>query len=225
MFRQPSSRPFRPLTEIRLSERWFNLASRIARPLDRTVAQAIFNDLEARYGAPDRHYHDRRHIAACLELLDSVRHLANDPDAIELAIWFHDAVYDTRRQDNEEASARLADAALQRLGIAPSVRQRVYDLVLATRHSAPPSDSDSALLLDMDLSTLGQPAALFDTYEAAIRREYAWVPETDFRMGRTKLLRSFLAREPIYSTPYFRDQFETMARENLTRSIAKLGAV
>jgi predicted metal-dependent HD superfamily phosphohydrolase len=211
--------------ETRLIERWFNLAARMASPLDRDVALALFDEPRARYAGAERHYHTLGHIAACLDWLESARRLAADPGVLGLAIWYHDAVYDTHRPDNEEASARLADAALQRLGIALSIRQRVSGLILATRHNAPPAppgDPDTGLLVDIDLAILGQPAEVFDAYEAAIRREYAWVADEDFRAGRRKVLQTFLHRPHIFATGHFRALLETPACENLARSLARL---
>jgi predicted metal-dependent HD superfamily phosphohydrolase len=207
-----------------MRDRWLTLAARFSGTSARDAAGAIFDDLHARYTAPDRHYHDLRHIAACLDLLDASRAIAHEPDNIELAIWFHDAVYETRGRDNEGASAQLADAALQRLGIASPIRRHVADLILATRHDRVPADPDAALLVDIDLAILGQPVGIFDAYEAAIRREYAWVPDADFRVGRSKVLRAFLARPHIYATAHYQNLFEQPARDNLVRSLAALNA-
>jgi predicted metal-dependent HD superfamily phosphohydrolase len=203
-------------------DRWLSLIARISTQFRADAARAIFEDLFARYTAADRRYHDFRHIATCLGLLDAVRLLARHPDSIELAIWFHDAVYDTRRSDNEQASARLAVDTLAGLGIGPSITQPVGGLIRATRHDATPSDADTGLLVDIDLSILGQPAPVFDEYEAGIRFEYAWVPDSAFRAGRSEVLQSFLDRPRIFYTSHFHDAFESAARQNLARSLARL---
>jgi len=203
-------------------DRWLPLIARVSNDFRTDAARAVFDDLFARYTSADRRYHDFRHVADCLRLLDSARGLARGADAIELAIWFHDAIYDSRRSDNEEASARLAVDSLAGLDVPASMTQAVHELVLATRHNAPPADPDAALLIDIDLSILGQPAPVFDEYEAGIRFEYAWVSEPEFQAGRSKVLRSFLDRPRIYCTDYFRDAFESAARENVARSLAKL---
>src|SRR5580698_10201794 len=98
-------------------DRWLALIARVSDDFHPDAAREVFDDLFARYTAADRRYHDFHHIEACLRLLDSVRGLARHPDSIELAIWFHDVVYDSRRSDNEEASASLAVDALGRLGV------------------------------------------------------------------------------------------------------------
>jgi predicted metal-dependent HD superfamily phosphohydrolase len=203
-------------------DRWLTLAARVSDPYLPDAARAIYDELFTRYTAADRRYHDLRHIETCLRLFDSVRALAGDADSIELAIWFHDAIYDSRRSDNEESSAHLAVDALARLGVPPTITQPVSGLILATRHNAPPTDADAALLIDIDLSVFGQPVHVFDEYEKGVRFEYAWVPESSFRAGRSKVLQSFLDRPQIYTTDYFHNALESTARENLMRSLANL---
>jgi predicted metal-dependent HD superfamily phosphohydrolase len=203
-------------------DRWLALVTRVSIPPVPDAAHAVFDDLVTRYTAVNRRYHTLAHIDACLQVFDRVRTVAQHPDLIELAIWFHDAIYDSRRSDNEESSARLAVDALARLGVPPATTQAVHDLILVTRHTAPPADPDAALLVDIDLSILGQSASVFDEYEAGIRFEYSWVPDPDFRAGRSTLLQSFLDRPQIYFTSYFQAAFESTARQNIARSLAKL---
>ena len=203
-------------------DRWSALIARVTEMPGHDRARAVFVDLYTRYTAADRHYHDIHHIDHCLQLFDTVSALASQPDAIELAIWFHDAIYDSHKSDNEASSASLADSALMRLGVPHATRQTVCDLILGTQHNAPPADPDAALLVDIDLSILGQPAPIFDAYEAGVRFEYAWVTESAFRAGRSKILQSFLDRPRIYTTDHFSAAFESAARQNLKRSIANL---
>ena len=203
-------------------ERWLALVGRASDAGDAGRAEAAFEDLRKRYSGAERHYHDFRHIEACLRVFDSVADRAEDADAVELAIWFHDAVYDSHRSDNEEASAGLAVATLGSLGVGISRVQTVSKLILVTRHSVVPTSGDEALLMDIDLSILGKAAGVFDEYECGVRREYEWVAEEAFRAGRAKVLRSFLARPRIYFTDFFYDAFETAARVNLNRSLMKL---
>jgi predicted metal-dependent HD superfamily phosphohydrolase len=203
-------------------DRWCALIDRVTVTPGHDAARAVFDDLYTRYTAADRRYHDIHHIDDCLQQFDAVRALASQPDAIELAIWFHDAIYDSHKSDNEASSARLADSTLMQLGVPRATTQSVCNLILATQHNAPPADRDAALLVDIDLSILGQPAPIFDAYEAGVRFEYAWVPESAFRAGRSKVLQSFLDRTRIYTAEYFSAAFESAARQNLNRSLAKL---
>jgi len=184
-------------------------------------------ELRALYGAPDRHYHGLAHIEALLALAWEYRAALADPGAVEAAIWFHDAVYDSRRSDNETMSAQLAMERLaSRTG--PERLARIAIMIEATATHALPdardkaADGDAALFLDMDLSILGAAPSAFDAYEAAVRREYGWVEEKAWRAGRAAVLQKFLARPHIFHTQAFRQRFEAQARENLARSLDAL---
>lgn len=183
--------------------------------------------LIAIYRGGDRHYHDLRHIETLLALAEEHAREISDNEAIEAAIWFHDAVYDTRKADNEGQSADLAlnllagVAAQERLEfIAAMIRASAnHRIPVSLRASAA---DDCALFLDMDLAILGSSAEEFAAYERAVRREYGWVPEKEWLAGRSQVLRNFLARPFIYASPQFQLSHEAAARSNLKRSLAML---
>jgi predicted metal-dependent HD superfamily phosphohydrolase len=201
-----------------LAARWQALCARVPlRPGD------LFAQIVRAYGGPDRHYHDLRHIAECLRSLDGVRGLSQDPVALELALWWHDFVYDTRASDNEERSADAAGKVLADAGLNGAVVDRVRELILITRHDREPRTPDQALIMDIDVAILGSAPSAFDVYEADVRREYAWVPEPIFWAKRAEILRGFLARPHLYQTDHFRSRLEAQARANLERSIARAG--
>jgi len=177
--------------------------------------------LRRAYAEPQRHYHDQRHIADCLTEFEAARYLAKQPDAVELAIWFHDAVYDPQAADNEEQSAALATRCLETAGCR-SLAGVVVELVMATKTHQVVAGTDAALLVDVDLSILGQDEARFAEYEAQIRAEYAWVTPEVFNVKRAEILQRFLARQRIYSTDHFFARYETRARHNLAASIRTL---
>jgi len=183
---------------------------------------AAFDALIERYSEPHRAYHTLRHLEECFVLFAGARDLCAHPGEVAIALWFHDAVYDPKSADNEEHSAQWAQRILRDVGAAPEAQKRVVDLVLATRHEAQPQSQDARVLVDIDLAILGAEAARFDEYEKQVRAEYAHVPAFLFRKGRAKILKQFLARPAIYSTDSFRNRFETRARANLARSLAKL---
>lgn len=170
------------------------------------------------YAEEHRVYHDARHISACLALLDDPAIRAT-PE-VEAAIWFHDAVYDTHANDNEERSAVLAEELLR--GVAKERVARIASYILATKHHDA-EDHGARLVLDIDLSILGTDPETYDRFETEIRREYAWVDEPLFAAGRAAVLRRFLDRPQIYATALFRERYEQQARENLTRRVATLG--
>jgi predicted metal-dependent HD superfamily phosphohydrolase len=191
------------------------------------ISEPLRAELAAAYTSAGRHYHDLRHVEALLALAEACAGEINDREAVEAAIWFHDAVYDTRREDNEARSAALAEERLA--GTASEERiARIAVMIRATAgHSLPDlTDAgpwqDCALFLDMDLSILGGPEPEFDAYEAAVRREYDWVTDDQWRQGRRAVLAGFLARPAIYATPRFQASHEAAARRNLTRAIAQL---
>lgn len=145
------------------------------------------------------------------------------PDEVEAAIWFHDAIYDPHASDNEERSADLADRLLGRAGVPTEYLAEIRRLVLATGHrGARDPQDDAAVMTDIDLAIFGSDPERFDEYERDIRREYAFVPEDQFRRRRAEILESFTARRSVYATPWFTSRYELKARANLGRSIAAL---
>jgi predicted metal-dependent HD superfamily phosphohydrolase len=160
----------------------------------------------------------------CLQSFNHVMALAERPAEVELAIWFHDAIYDVKRPDNEEQSALWAESALLSHGVDPKAAAHVHRLIMLTRHSALPETQDEKILVDMDLSILGASDVRFAEYERQIRNEYAFVPAELFQSRRREILQSFLDRPSIYSTEYFTAAFEHKARANLRRAIDKNGA-
>lgn len=183
---------------------------------------APYQALCACYSGPDRFYHNLRHLADCLEEFDAAKHLAKNPTAVELALVFHDAIYDSRASDNEERSAEMAIKMLSAAGAAPALCAEVSRLTLATRHVAASVTDDAALVVDIDLSILGQPGSRFVEYEQGIRQEYSWVPPEVFAVKRAEILRRFLERERIYATDFFARKYEQPARKNLAASLKKL---
>jgi len=184
---------------------------------------ALHAELLARHAEPHRAYHTQQHLAECLALFDEFRALAERPAEVEIALWFHDAIYDVHRHDNEARSADRARMALLDAGAARDVGERVAAQVLATRHSAAPTTPDEELLVDIDLAILGAAPARFAEYEAQIRVEYAHVPPAVFNEKRGAILAGFLARPVLYGTPALRARLEATARANLQAAIAGLG--
>jgi predicted metal-dependent HD superfamily phosphohydrolase len=202
-----------------LRKRWHLLCPLMGEPPTRSE---VYDELIAAYTDKSRHYHSLDHITECLREFDAVREQADDADAVETAIWFHDVVYDGQRHDNEVKSAAFADAALQKLGAPPSFRQKVGELILLTRHDREPDTQDGRLIVDIDLSSLALPPADFDRNTDLIRREYPHVSEDQFRRGRCELLKRFLKRPRIYFTNTFFNRSEQSARQNLERALARL---
>jgi len=193
------------------------------------IDEPLKRELSALYRTEGRHYHNLAHIEAMLALADHYRASLHDPEAVEAAIWFHDAIYDSRAKDNEAKSAALAEKKLAGRTDAQRLA-RIAAMISATAtHELPHLGDenavrDAALLLDMDLAILGAAPDAFDAYEQAVRREYGWVEEAMWLAGRSAVLQNFLARPHIFHTKEFRQRFEPQARRNIARSIEALGA-
>ena len=180
------------------------------------LSASVEADLRARYGEPHRAYHDATHIAEVLAWFDALTW--QRPAEVYAAIWFHDAVYVPGAKDNEARSAELARAA----GLPVDV-DRVAELILLTaRHGALEAadvrDPDTAHFLDADMAILGAEPAAFDRYDAAIRKEYAMVPDAAFRAGRRAFLASVLAKDRVFFSAYFHERLDAAARANLRRA-------
>jgi predicted metal-dependent HD superfamily phosphohydrolase len=205
-----------------------DLRARFISLLDRMGAShdsgPLADALLSAWAEPSRAYHGRRHLEDCLDLLDGTAVDARTRDLVELALWFHDAVYDSRARDNEARSARWAVDALPSLGLDAATVDRIERLVLLTRDHAATDDETGRLVCDIDLAVLGRPPDQFDSYQHGIRAEYAWVPDEAYREGRARLLAELLRRESLFQTDSFRDRFGSTARANLRRALDGLAA-
>lgn len=184
----------------------------------------VYTGLVQSYSETHRFYHTLTHIAHCLTDYAQAAHLPwiSSPLEIEAALWFHDEVYCPLAQSNEAKSAEKADSYLAQMGLPVQFRRTVSDLILITRHTSPPQTFDEKLMVDIDLSILGQPRTTFQRYEQAIRKEYGRMRESAFRNGRVRILHGFLDRESVYHTQFFQDRYEEQARKNLRWSLRQL---
>ncbi|MFP6790875.1 MAG: hypothetical protein VB954_12920 [Thalassolituus sp.] len=182
---------------------------------------SVMQLLIAAYNEPQRKYHTEQHLKECLSIFNDHRALAEEPAEIEMALWFHDAIYDIKATGgkNEDQSADWAVEELQKANVAPERVARIKDHILATKHSALPQGADQQLLVDIDLAILGAQPERFAEYEQQVRQEYRHVPGLIFNWKRKQILKAFLARSPIYATPELNARFEQQARQNLAGAI------
>ncbi|MCA6128742.1 hypothetical protein AI19_04210 [Thalassolituus oleivorans 4BN06-13] len=182
---------------------------------------SVMQLLIAAYNEPQRKYHTEQHLKECLSIFNDHRALAEEPAEIEMALWFHDAIYDIKATGgkNEDQSADWAVEELQKANVAPERVARIKDHILATKHSALPQGADQQLLVDIDLAILGAQPERFAEYEQQVRQEYRHVPRLIFNWKRKQILKAFLARSPIYATPELNARFEQQARQNLAGAI------
>jgi predicted metal-dependent HD superfamily phosphohydrolase len=180
-------------------------------------------DLHARYAEPHRRYHGTAHVRQVVRDATAMTS-GRDRALVALAAWAHDVVHDGTPGDDERASAAWARRHLTAAGLAEADVARVEGLVLATlEHTAPPGDHLADALLDADLAILGAEPAAYKWDRAAVRAEYAHVPDDRWRTGRAAVLRALLAKEPLYRTPAARERWTARARHNLRAELGRLG--
>ncbi|MEV0413923.1 hypothetical protein AB0I68_24720 [Streptomyces sp. NPDC050448] len=207
-----------------LRARWRATATAAGAPADRDP-DPYADRLLAAWAEPQRRYHTTAHLADVLARIDVLAPHAADPAAVELAAWFHDAVYRPDRSENEERSAALAERALPELGIDAARTAEVARLVrLTVTHDPAPGDTNGEVLCDADLAVLAGGPDAYAAYAAAVRAEYGFVPEDAFRAGRAAVLRQLLALPRLFRTPYGSAQWEAPARRNLAAELAGLSA-
>ncbi|WP_172388101.1 hypothetical protein [Streptomyces sp. MNP-20] len=181
------------------------------------------DNLLARWAEPHRRYHTTTHLTAVLDHIDTLERHADAPHLVRLAAWFHDAVYAPDRSENEERSARLAERALPEAGLTDEDTARVARLVrLTVTHDPAEGDRDGEVLCDADLAILAAPPDAYAAYAAAVREEYAFVPDEAFRRGRADVLRQLLALPRLFRTPHGAAHWEAPARANLSAELALL---
>lgn len=174
------------------------------------------------YAEKHRHYHTFAHVKACLSHLEKTKDLATHPHEVELALWFHDAIYKPFSKDNELNSANWAHDFLIQNNCEKNCALRVYRLILATLHGSMIDSNDEKLITDIDLSILGCSFEVYQQFESNVRKEYRLVPYFIYRKKRREILQNFLNQAKIYHFDYFREKLEKQARINLTRAILNL---
>jgi predicted metal-dependent HD superfamily phosphohydrolase/phosphopantetheine adenylyltransferase len=205
------------------------------------LLQKWFLDVHARYAdEKQRAYHTETHLEKLLRWFDECRASLRRPHIVELAIWFHDAVYEPRAAtagDNERRSAALFMRFAKELGTAVVSAQDaklVEQYILATIGHKPPEgsatkddvDTDLHFFLDMDLSILGECTEQYNWYAAGIQQEYAsdTLPLRAYYAARNKVMRGFLQRKRLFLTEFFHASprhFERYARFNVANEIAQ----
>ena len=207
----------------RVDAGWFESPwGRHAAPGGGLTPAQVHRELCRRLGGPDRRFHNLNHVEDCLHRFDEVASLLTDPDAVEIAIWFHDAIYVPSDAKNERLSAELFLA--QSTGAEPAFRRRVCGLILSTRHQRPACSHDRRFIEDIDLAGFGAPWDEFMRHGALLREEFAAQSDEEYRAGQLNFLRRLAQRRWFFSTDYYRERHETRARENLDRLLAALTA-
>lgn len=184
-------------------------------------AGEVFESIAALYAEPHRRYHTARHIDHCLTQFDLAAELMGDPDAVEMALWFHDAIYEIPSTENERRSAEMF-VDLTQGRVSPSFSQNVYDMILITVHQVPAARPDDQYVVDIDLSSFGLPWDAFKRDSDAVRAEHTHLDDREFYAAHLKFMQNLLARPHFFATDFFRNRYENSARGNLERLISEL---
>ena len=189
--------------------------------ISEAAAWPLRGEILTQYRQPGRAYHTLSHA---LRVLGDVKKFAHwwgvdDYGAIQMAALLHDVVYDTHSRENEARSAEFTLWWGRELGIAPDICAKAAAMIRATQDHAPSDSADTRLLLDADLLILASSPEDYEAYRRAIRREYGWVSDADWAIGRRRVLESFLAREQIYQAAPLHAALEAPARDNLRREL------
>jgi predicted metal-dependent HD superfamily phosphohydrolase len=206
------------MSELVGFESWAALAG--DSPTSRTEWAAV---VEA-WSEPHRRYHDLAHLAAVLGIVGELADAADDPDAVRLAAWYHDVVYDPQRPDNERVSAERARAGLRGLVDEARVAEVERLVLLTAGHDPAPDDANGAVLCDADLAVLASPPEAYATYASAVRAEYGHLSDEVFTAGRAAVLEQLLALPALYRLPAVAGQWTARARANLTAELSLLRA-
>jgi predicted metal-dependent HD superfamily phosphohydrolase len=180
------------------------------------LADRTFEELREHYAGPGRFYHTLDHVQSVLETVASLGSYARNLNAVKLAAWLHDVIYDSKAPDNEERSADYAERLCEKLSIPEG--HLVAALIRKTKTHDAAGDADAQVLIDADLAILGESESAYRAYGEKIRQEYAWVPESDYRKGRQRVLQNFLSRPRIF---HLLIHLEEPARQNLAVEIAQ----
>ena len=203
-------------------QRFEQLWSRCTRNGSRQDAGALHGEVVAYYSEPHRRYHTPEHVEHCLDQFDEARDLMDSPDAVELAVWYHDVIYDVGASDNELMSARLFQERA-RGEFDDALIEQVYDLIMVTVHNqVEPETPDQGYMVDIDLSSFGLPWDRFLRDSVAVREEFPHLSDAEFYPRQRHFLQSLLDREAFCYTDFFRGRHEERARSNISQYLEKL---
>jgi predicted metal-dependent HD superfamily phosphohydrolase len=199
-----------------LKLRWFEV----------TGDEDYYYKLIERYAEKQRYYHTIEHISYCLKQLDLVKPTLpsdiGESVTLELALWFHDIVYNIGSQSNELDSVEVALRFLYEHKL-NCFMPEVYNLIMMTAHDHNSEDLQMQTIADIDLSSLALPWTRFKRSNRQIEREYLTeFTVEEFREGNTKFLQSLLDKEHIYYTDFFRTKYENLARQNIERGLREI---
>ncbi|MFC0771936.1 HD domain-containing protein [Terrimonas alba] len=191
---------------------------------DKDLIENLWEEIKRSYSKPGRYYHSLSHLDNLVSELIPVKDQIADWQTLVFSIAYHDIIYNTVKNDNEEQSAKIAYDRLSKLSIPASQKEKCFNQIMATKRHAISDDDDTNFFIDADLTILGADYGVYHQYSTMIRKEYKLYPDFVYKSGRQKVLRHFLQMKNIYKTAYFRNKYEMQARKNLTDELKELSS-
>lgn len=189
---------------------------------DHVLISTLWKEIEKKYSEKGRHYHNLLHLENMFQELELVRDKISDFTEVSFSVFYHDVIYDATSKSNEEKSALTAETRLSELGFSKEKISIISTQILATKSHQKSEDGDTNYLLDADLSVLGKDFDTYLNYTKMIRKEYSIYPDLLYKPGRKKVLKHFLELDNIFKSEYFKEKYETQAKENIAREIKLL---
>lgn len=189
---------------------------------NKILVEKFWTEIENNYSTKSRYYHNLPHLENMFEEIEHVKDKIKNFNTISFSIFYHDVIYDATSKLNEEKSADVAKERLEILGVNNDDIQRIYEQILSTKSHQKSEDEDTNFLLDADLSILGKSSQVYVEYTKQIRKEYSIYLDFLYKPGRKKVLQHFLELESIYKTEFFKNKYETQARENIEFELKSL---
>jgi predicted metal-dependent HD superfamily phosphohydrolase len=203
-----------------IEEVWDMLSYQLSIP--KADSRKILEEVINKYTEPHRSYHNLSHVYSMLMMAEEYYDFIENPVLFELSIWFHDLIYDPSRNDNEEKSAERAIELLSPF-LADSFLENLKQIILSTiKHAPLLKDHDNELFLDLDMAVLASESIIYEQYTSAIQKEFSIFPAELYQAGRKSILEKFLEGKNIFLTPFFKENFEKQAVENIQNEIASL---
>ncbi|MDR6464907.1 hypothetical protein [Chryseobacterium sediminis] len=189
---------------------------------DQQLINSLWKEIETKYSEKGRHYHNLLHLENMFGEFEAVKSNISDFTAISFSVFYHDVVYDATSKTNEEKSAAKAEKRLAELHLDKNKISIISEQILATKSHQRSDYKDTNYLLDADLSVLGKDFKTYLEYTQNIRKEYSIYPDFLYKPGRKKVLKHFLELESIFKTDYFKQKYETQAKENIAKELQLL---
>ncbi|KXX72463.1 hypothetical protein [Flammeovirga sp. SJP92] len=202
-----------------IKEKYITLLSTFTEDIN--LIEKNWLEIEKAYSSPKRKYHNLKHIENMMIELKEVENDIENKEAVVLAIYYHDIIYNPLKNNNELKSAELAVKRLAELGIDKIIIKECERHIISTKSHEATSSMDSNYLIDIDMAILGKEWSTYQEYMEGVRAEYSIYPDFIYNKGRKKVLNHFLNGD-LFLTSTFQKKYEDQAQKNIKNEIALL---